>query len=541
MFLQVFIIFFLIMGQSLSFAEDLADGISVSSENSLFSEAGMLYRDGRYEAVAAELKTIEVNLANKVSNDDNLRLLNYWQGIIANRLNEFPDAIKYFDKAIKLKYKSEDINYELGQALFASDNLKRARAQFAKSYKRKYKKAVSLYYIAFISKELRDSKKAYKFFNTIEKLPESERIEVLQAARMQVADMYLARAEDHPDQFRVIENHVIPKYESALEVDRNSNLAPVLRNKIITLQKKYDLMYFQMRNGRPLIRPPYFFKISQELGQDSNVIFNPNETTVARSKQDSTFTRTDIFGKYTFYYHDFFSVSPEARFNNIYYFNRIPEIYRNDSRIFSTALRNAYEFDLMGRPASFLFDLDYVEVKRDIRQKKSLEYNSSAVTYMTGVRLNFWDSGETVARLRYRTFDSFSDFTDSKSISASVEQVVSFTQDTLLLYASLDRSRVNFDFFDTNSFTVRADYIISRFREMVVPVIGVGVTRIDPVNDRNARGIETLINPSVRLIKTLGKNWRGILKYDSQDYDSGDSNAFAYEKSVYGFELEYLF
>jgi hypothetical protein len=122
-----------------------------------------------------------------------------------------------------------------------------------------------------------------------------------------------------------------------------------------------------------------------------------------------------------------------------------------------------------------------------------------------------------------------------------VEQVVSFPQDTVLLYASLDRNRVNFDFFDTNSFTVRADYIISRFRDIVVPVIGLGITRVDPVNDRNDRGIETLINPSVRLIRALGKNWRGILKYDSQDYDSGDSNSFAYKKSVYGFELEYLF
>lgn len=540
MLLRFLIICFLIVGQSLSFAQELADGISASDKNTHFLKASELYKQGRYEAVSAELKLVENKL--KASNDEeNLALLYYWQGIISNRLNEFPEAVIYFDKAIKSGYKSEDINYELGQALFASDSLKRARAQFAKSYKRKYKKAVSLYYIAYISKELRDSKKAYKYFNTIEKLPEPERNEVLQAARMQVADMYLARAEEHPDQFRVIENHVIPKYESALEVDKKSTLAPMIREKIVSLQKKYDLMYFQMRNGRPLIRPPYFFKISQELGQDTNVIFNPNETTVSRSKQDSTFTRTDIFGRYTFYHHDYFSISPELRFNNIYYFNRIPEIYRNDSRIYSAALRNAYEYDSMGRPASILFDVDYIEVHRDIRQKKSLQYNSSAITYMTGLRLNFWDRGETIARLRYRTFDSFSDFTDSKTISASVEQVVSFTQDTLLLYTSLDRTRVDFDFFDTNSFTVRADYIISRFRDIVVPIIGVGVTRVDPIRDRPGRGIETLVNPSVRLIKTLGKNWRGILKYDTQKYDSGDPFAFAYKKSVYSFELEYLF
>ncbi len=530
-----------IAGQSLSFSQELPDGISTTSENSLFKTAGELYKQGRYDAVSDELKNISAKLMSTNADDENLALLFYWRGVVANRLNDFPEAITYFDQAIKRGYKSDDIHYELGQALFASDYLRRARAQFAKSYKKQYKKAVSLYYVAFISKELRDSKKAYKFFNTIEELPEPERSEVLQAARMQVADMYLARAEDHPDQFRVIENHVIPKYESALGVNPNSNLAPILKDKIISLQKKYDLIYFQLRNGRPLLRPPYFFKISQEIGQDTNVIFNPNETTISRSKQDSAFTKTDIFGRYTFYHHDFFSISPELRFNNIYYFNRVPEIHRNDSRIYSGALRNAYEYDLMGRPASFLLDVDYVEVLRDIRQKKSLQYNSSSITYMTGLRINFWDRGETVARLRYRTFDSFSDFTDSKTISASVEQAVSFTQDTLLLYASLDRTRVNFDLFDSNSFSLRADYIISRFRDIVVPIIGVGVTRVDPIRDRPGRGIETLVNPSVRLIKNIGKSWRGILKYDYQKYDSGKPFAFAYEKSIYSFELEYLF
>src|SRR5690606_10943810 len=154
-----------------------------------------------------------------------------------------------------------------------------------------------------------------------------------------------------------------------------------------------------------------------------------------------------------------------------------------------------------------LFDLEYNEIHRDIRRKKKLQYNSSSVTYMIGHRMDFWNRGDTVFRLRFRRYDTYNDFSDSKSISFSMEQVVAFQTNTLLLYGSLDRSRVDFDVFDTNAFTLRADYIISAWREHIIPIVGVGVTRIDPVNDRSIRGIETLVTPSVRLLKNFGRNW----------------------------------
>lgn len=540
MVLKSFLMFLFLSTSVITEAQDISEN-SIEQNDIHFKKAGELLSEGKFEATLKELNRVEKELKQSRSSKSKFGTLYYWKGIVANRLSDFPLAIKSFDLALNYDFESPDIHYELGQSLFAAGQLKRARAKFARSFKNNYKRAVSLYYIAFISSELKDYKKAYKYYKRIEKLPPEESKEVLQAARMQIGDILLAKAEEHPDSFRMIENHVIPQFEKALEVDKNSQLGRSIRNKINEIQKRYDLLLFQLINGRPVLRPPYFLKASQELGYDSNVIFNPNETTVNRSKQSSEFTRTDIFGRYTFYHHDYFSFSPEVRFNNTYYFNREPEIYRNDNRIYSGALRNAYEYELRGRPASFLFDLEYQEVHRDIRQKKKLQFNSSAITYMIGQRINFWDRGDTVFRLRYRVYDTYNDFSDSKSISASVEQVVGFQTSALLLYGSIDRSRVEFDLFDTNSFTLRADYIYSGFREYVVPVIGLGVTRIDPTNDRSARGIETLVIPSVRFLKNFGKNWRIILKYDQQDYDSRDIFLFAYKKETYGMELEYLF
>lgn len=541
MFRKVLLFTILISVQFLSYAQELDSGISKSSKNPAFKRANELYAQGKYEATDEELDLVKEKLKASPEAENLFGVLHYWQGIVANRLNDFPKAISSFDKAIQAGFDSPDINYELGQALYANENMKRARAQFAKSYKRKYKRGVSLYYIAFISKEIRDYKKAYKFFKQIRKLPPEEATEVRQAAEMQIGDMYFEKGVDHPDEFRVMERHVIPQYEEALKIDPKSNLAPVIREKIYSLQRRYDLLLFQLRNGRPVLRPPYFLKISQELGHDSNVVFSPTETTVASAQQESPFTRTDIFGRYTFYHHDYFSIAPEARFNNIYYFNREPEIHRNDTRIYSGAIRTAYEHDLRGRPAAVLFDLDYNEVKRDIHQRKRLQYNSNSQSVMIGERMNFWDRGETVFRFRYRKFDSYNNIADSQTFSASVEQTLAFTMDTFLFYGSIDRNRVHTEIFDTNSFTARLDYIISRFREWVTPIVGLGVTRIDPINDRSSRGIETLVNPSARIIKNFGANWRAILKYDHQNYDTQNTQFFGYEKETYGLEIEYLF
>ena len=540
MVLRFLVSFFILQYSLFSWSQETT-APQIENEDPVFQEAGKLLREGKFEATLKVLKKLEKDFKKDRAEKRLLGKLYYWKGIVANRMNEFPLAIESFDLALKRNFSPVDIHYEQGQALFAAARLKRARAKFARSYKNKYKKAVSLYYIGFISIEMRDYKNALKYFRMIEKLPALESKEVLQASRMQLGDIYLTKAEDHPDSFRMIENHVIPQYEKALAVDKKSSLARSIRVKITELQKRYDLLLFQLRNGRPVLRPPYFLKISQELGYDSNVIYNPNETTINRTKQSSEFTRTDIFGRYTFYHRDYFTFSPEIRFNNTYYFNREPEIHRNDNRVYVAALRNAYEYDLKGRPASFLFDVEYSEVHRDIHQKKKLQYNSSSVTYMIGQRMNFWDRGDTVFRLRFRTYDSYLDFSDSKTISASVEQIIGFQTGTFLFYGSVDRTRVDFDLFDTNSFTLRGDYVFSGWREYIIPVVGVGITRVDPTNDRSIRGIETLVNPSVRLLKNFGKNWRVILKYDKQDYDSKDNLLFAYKKELYGMELEYLF
>lgn len=512
--------------------------ISAAGKQSLFKDASAFFSAGKYEDTIAELSSVEA----RTNGREALGLAAYWKGICANRLQNYPLAIENFDKALGHSFSPQDLNYEYGQALFAAEKLQEARLQFRESLRKKFKRAVSLYYIGYISRELGDRKKAVTFFRAIEKLPVSETAEVLQAAEVQIGDIYLDQVEKSRDAFRSVDTYVIPQYRRALAINEKSNIAPEIQNKIVALQRKYDLIMFNLRNGRPVQNPPYFAKASLEHGQDSNVTFAPTETTVRESRQASAFTRADVMGRYTFYQDDWMSISPELRFNATYYHNRVPEIYRNDNYYIAPALRTAYEHTLWKKPASVLVDYDFTQSQRDVNAKEKLEFSSRSHAVMLGERFNLFDVGESTVRLRYRLFDSYTDSADSKTVSFIYEQVFVGAKNVFLLFTSYDRTRVEDEVFDTDSITVRGDWIFAKDSFFgTTPSIGLMLTSTDPVNDQDNRGRELLVNPNVRISKGLGKYWRANLKYDYQNNDSKDEDGFAYKKSLYSVEIEYLF
>lgn len=524
-----------------AFAQEQSEEISNASSNAVFKEASSLFAQGKYQATADELSSIETKLTQTNSASKSVQgLIAYWKGICYNKVQDYPAAISQFDKALGLDYEPEDINYEYGQALFAAEKLTDARLQFRESLKKKFKRGVSLYYIAYISKELGEKKKAVTFYKAISKLDESEAREVKQAAEMQIGDIYLEQVEKHPDAFKAVETYVIPQYKLAFEVDRESSLAPQIKEKIKSLEQKYDLVLFKLRNGRPTLIPPYFARLSLEYGQDSNVTFSPTEQEVSESKKKSPFVRTDAMGKYTFYYKNYISIAPEFRFNGTKYLNREPEIYRNDNYLLAPAIRTGYEHTWNNKPATFLLDYDFNQARRDVDAEEELKFAFRSHTIMLGEKFNYFNRGESTIRLRQRVFDSYVDSSDSKALSLVYEQILSYTSNTLIFYSSYDVTRVEDDIYDTNSLTARGDLIMARVRDWFTPSIGLGITRIDPINN-SERGIEYLINPSARISRSIYQNLRGNLKFDYQDYKSDDEDNFAYKKYVYSFELEYVF
>ena len=525
----------------LAYAQDNSAEINAAASDSVFKEASRLFSEGKYNSTITELESVEqkLNQTNSLTKTQK-GLLAYWKGIAYNRNQDFPKAIASFDQALNQDYSPIDLNYEYGQALFAADKLQEARLQFRESLKKKFKRGVSLYYIAYISKEVGDKKKAVTFYKAIDKLEDSESQEVKQASEMQIGDIYLEQVEKQTDTFKAIETYVIPQYKKALEVDRKSPLAPEIENKIQSLERKYDLVLFKLRNGRPTLIPPYFLRAALEYGVDSNVTFAPTEQQIAESKKSSAFTRGDVMGRYTFYHRNFLSIAPEFRATYTRYMNRVPEIYRNDNYVLAPAIRLAYEHEFKKKPAATLFDYDYNDARRDVNAKKELDFAFRAHTLMLGERFHFFDFGESIVRVRRRQFDSYLKSADSFTTSLVYEQVVNLKENTLYVFSSYDVTRVKDNVFDTDAMTVRGDLLMAPVKNWFSPTVGLGITRTNPLND-SGRGIEYLINPSARLSRLFAKNLRGNLKFDYQNNKSDDKENFAYKKYIYSFELEYVF
>lgn len=528
---------------SVAFAQNEKSAqIQEASKEVLFKKSYELFSSGRYNATLDELTIVERNLEqDKNASKAQKGLVAYWKGITYNRTQDFFKAIESFDRSLSLNFDPIDINYEYGQALFAAQKLQEARLQFRESLKKRFKRAISLYYIAFISKEVGDKKKAVTFYQAIQKLPADEIKEVAQASEMQIGDIYLEQAEKHPDSFRAVESYVLPQYRKALQTDPDSGIAQIIEKKIIDLQKKYDLILLRMRNGRPTLNPPYFLRLAQEISNDSNVTFTPEETTTASSDKSSLYSKTDIMGRYTFYVRNMISIAPELRMNYTYYTKRTSDIYRNDNYLIAPAVRMYYEHTLFKKPASTLLDFEHSYVERDIDAQKKLKYASRSNGVMIGERFNYFDAGESILRFRYRKFDSYNANSNSNTKSFVYEQVKSFKENILLFYSSYDMTRVDDESFDTNGLTLRGDLIFAPYKNWFTPSVGFGLTLTNPINNKDSRGLEKLYNPSLRLARLFGKRMRGSFKVDYSKNDSKDKANFAYTKTIYGFEFEYLF
>jgi hypothetical protein len=89
--------------------------------------------------------------------------------------------------------------------------------------------------------------------------------------------------------------------------------------------------------------------------------------------------------------------------------------------------------------------------------------------------------------------------------------------------------------------TLRGDLLLPKYKDWFTPSVGLGLTVTDPINDRKARGLETLLSPSVRLNRQLKKNWRLNSRLEYHRNNSKDKANFDYKRHLVGVELEYVY
>ncbi len=501
-------------------------------------EARVLFFRGKYQAALAKineaLTVAEIPLTRK-------GFLYYWKGVSASRLQDFGLAVESFQSALSHAYRSNDLPYELGQAYYGASQLPEAKVQFMESVREKYKVSTSLYYIGHISRELELRDDARLAWDAARSVSDSDAKETHQASALQLSDLDLEVAEEGSDVFRKIEGKVIPGYEAVAKMNPDSPLAGEARKKILALQKKYNLVLFQLRNGRPTLLPPFFLRGAIEGGYDTNVTFTPQETTISEARQGSAFSKAEFFTRYTFYIKDFISLSPEFRTNVTHYYNRTPEIYRNDNYLIAPALRGTHEHSLFSRPAAFLFEYDFNHSERDVSGLERYDFSSHAHIFGIGERFRLLAAGDTVIRLRRRNFESFLPQSSSAARGLTIEQTLPLVKSVILLTAGYEQIRVNDEAFSTNVQTYRADWIIPEVWRKFSLSPGLSLALTDPINDRKKRGMETLLNPSLRISRKITKGLGLTLRVEHTDNRSKDDERFSYKRNLAALELEFVY
>lgn len=502
-----------------------------------------LYKAGDYEEAIQGLSAIEKNSSfHSQNNKEILGLVHYWKGLCLLRMNEFEGGIAELESAIKTGYKANDLFYEYGQALYTSLKLRKARVAFKKSILQKYKMAVSMYYIASISQELGDYKTAASFYNGIERLPMSEKKEVVQAARMSLGDIYLEQVKKQSGNSDSIEKYVLPQYRKALDWDDESALANEIKTKIEALQRQYELILFKLRNGRPTARPPYFLKANVKYSQNDNVNSLSEDSKAGLSAEEYSAASTNFgaYGRYAFYPSGAFSVIPEFTFNYTDYLSDDANIIINNNYGATASLVTTYEHSYNKAPATAYLNIDYSYNADDADADETLEKSSTINAFTFSEELQFWRGNPTIFRVKRSTTDAVLETSSMETTGFVFEQMVTLGRTMLYWYSAYDMNRYEANEpGDNNSTTFRLDALLPDFKGLFNTNFYASMKQSDYIEDAD-RGSTSLNTFGVNINRPFGKNY--FVFFDlAMSSQTGDQETDNFKQQIMALNLDYIF
>ena len=501
------------------------------------------YKSADYEKALNGLEEIEAGLALEYKQSKEMKgLLYYWKGLCYLRMNEFERGIGELDKAIAAGYKANDLFYEYGQALYTSLELKKARLAFKKSVLQKYKMAVSMYYIASISEELGDFKTAATFYNGIERLPAQEKEDVVQAARMRLGDIYLRQVKERDGGADSIEKYVLPQYRKALEWDDEGALAAEIRSKIQTIERRYDLVMFKLRNGRPTARPPYFLKANVRYSQNDNVNAVDDDTIAGLKPEQvsANSANTGFYGRYSFYPSSAFSFTPQINFSYTNYLSDEALIKQNNGYFATATLQTTYEHIYNSAPATAYLNIDYTHTADDGDQDDKIEKSSSTTGFTLSEELQFWTGNPTIFRLKASQTSAVEESESFTSTGAVLEQVLAVGSSMFYLYSGYSMNRYDEDSSsDTNVLSLRADALLPDFKGLFNTNFYAAFTQTDYFENSD-RGAPLLTSYGVNLNRPFGKNYFVYLDF-SVSSQKGDQDSDNYSQNILSVNFDYIF
>ncbi len=457
-------------------------------------------KEGQYEDVITSLDQIKDSTKNFLSTK------HYLKGLSYSRLQNFPLAIDNYKLAISYGNTSTDLWYELGQALYAENELQLSRKAFLRSAKSDYNRAQSNYYIGHISQLLDDHKNAKKYFEEILKDPKAE-AEMLQVGRFQLSESLLQMARIKDDTQSYVEKYILPQMELSIKTLPKSETAKDIEKRILEVQREFGLDPSLMRNGRarPASKAQYTF--SQIFTYDNNfTLSNDLPQNVSTSKD--TFIFESVLGLSTsFDIKRRFIIKPSLTLTNTSHSDRDSSlVYASDGYNINPKLRTSYEHKAFSNPASLLLNFSYEYQAEDRLAQKEEIFNNRTTSFTIGERFKYFSKGETTLKFKNKYFRSYSESLHNDSTSFSIDQII-FHEKSLyvILFLYNDIKYINAETNNVTSNTLRFDYIRPNIFSKTTLSLGLSntwQTYEDTTKDAQ-RGVETTLSYNMKLSRQI--------------------------------------
>lgn len=473
-----------------------------TGNTAIMKRALLLYSQGKYSDTIQALNQI------KHPTRDAKAAVHYWKGHCLFKLKEFTAAIHEFRAAEREGMKAADLNFTLGQSLYAAQRLEEAKSEFEKSAAKGFKKGPSLYYVGYIYQTLEKKRTAAETYAKVIRLPDDPD-KVKQPAKFQIAEMkYAAFQEQDPknQRFAHLEDHILRLYTEARDMDEESATYAESKARIEEIRA-------YLAKHKPKF--PLVSRATFEFAYDSNVITKADGSLITSiSRQDSFVFKPTLRLNYLTNLGNKWSIDFGLRsVAKLHSARSTPDIYKNDNFTFEPAATVEKTNVVFGKPGTYYFTYEYNYQLQDYLKRHEFPYYSRSHNFETGQRANMFATGQTTLKGNFKFYENYNPAQNSLQPGLDLNQKFKIGENSLSTTLAVDwltaRAKIN----DTVTYKWNNRYPIDWGKNWnFTPKFNLWF--VDTKYARVTRGIEKKWNPGLSFRKQMedGGIWR--LSYD---------------------------
>ena len=531
----------------------------LSKEEALKQFLGEFQR-GSYSQGLETLKKIPARDAGDLT-------VQYWSGLCESKLQKFAAVPGHLAKVVKMDAKGEfqDAPYVLGQAYYATQDFKKAKAAFQKSADRGYKVGASLYYIGYVENLANEDEMALKTFDKVLALPATD-TEMKQPAAFQMGEVYFERAQkisaksekDKAKQKEILKSQAIPAYEKTMSIDPQGALALQASGRIAEIRQKFGLSVEtpkeasneskseipKTNNGTPISVNAWALRATQDFKYDTNIVNQSDGKLVKVSYTGAALSKTGVFGKYEYIVKNEFAITPELSGDfTIHNHRKNPAIFSNDATNISPAIRGRWDHMLFSEKAALLPEYEFNLSLRDYKNRHAQDFYSRSHNFVLGERFKFLKFGETTIKASYKILTNNNEGKNFTAPKGNISQTWGIGGYMLTTgYAFESQQAVDTSNHQRTS-TFNASFGLPSLFWSTSVDFSFALTFTDTMNQYATRGLEKTYAPGVTLTKSIdaaGK-FNVNLNYNFTKNSSDDKQNYDYTKSVIGLGGQFTF